>query len=670
MLNKNDPLIGAVQEVMKKNQAERDAVKLVNEKFGVTDRKALPREKQGEWDAAYKQVLSEGAVGAIMKGTVAGAKKVNDYVVGKTTPDRAEMNMQPPHPKPKADLSTKVTGGQGIQGYDKQSRSAGPTKINWATKKVQGDNPKVSMDETLHPNQQKLDVHEPEKDKLTSQDFKMLPAKKKSMEEETLDERVKENKVKKNKIIAKIGAKARKAGDPRHLNNLNGIPGGTGIRQDVGDKIRGRELTSGRERRPLEEADSDVTSPSSMGIKKPDYASGTPDYAKPKEQTVNRAAKTSLPAGTVKEAKVNPYAVGMAAVKKSTGDQPPMEKKNIMKAHKIAKKIIAKKKMNEGFNNHHDLSVTASDENQVVAEQLNLDLKTSGLAGQRSVVSRSGNRMNMSNAAAERLRSNMIKDTSYTGMKNNIRTRADYVRQGLAAGTGQKPARFNDQGVRRPVAPAARPTAAQTRPTGKAPASVNAATGSLTATDTQRRAGMSVTNVRDVAYGANPTAKKLGPASSTGGQGPSPVPTSAAVQPKISAAGMAANRQRLANAAQANRVGSGPMAPAPGTAQAAPVAKAPPPATPATAPAPKAKPTGTAPVAKKPATTAPAAPVRKSAPQDSSTPAQRMQFNRQIDKGNAAPGTAYKGLGVTTGKVTGTTVTQKPTLINRKLPGK
>ena len=60
MLNKNDPLIGAVQEVMKKNQAERDAVKLVNEKFGVVDRKALPHERQGEWDAAYKRVLSEG----------------------------------------------------------------------------------------------------------------------------------------------------------------------------------------------------------------------------------------------------------------------------------------------------------------------------------------------------------------------------------------------------------------------------------------------------------------------------------------------------------------------------------------------------------------------------------------------------------------------------------
>lgn len=60
MFNKNDPLIGAVQEVMKKNQAEREAVRAVNEKFGIQDRKVLPHERQGEWDAAFKKVITEG----------------------------------------------------------------------------------------------------------------------------------------------------------------------------------------------------------------------------------------------------------------------------------------------------------------------------------------------------------------------------------------------------------------------------------------------------------------------------------------------------------------------------------------------------------------------------------------------------------------------------------
>ena len=60
MLNKKDPLIDAIQQVMQSNQADRDAVKAVNEKFGIQDRRVLPHERQGEWDAAYKTVLTEG----------------------------------------------------------------------------------------------------------------------------------------------------------------------------------------------------------------------------------------------------------------------------------------------------------------------------------------------------------------------------------------------------------------------------------------------------------------------------------------------------------------------------------------------------------------------------------------------------------------------------------
>jgi len=60
MLNKKDPLIGAVQQVMQRNQVEREAAQAVNEYFGIEDRKALPHEYQGQWDAAYQQVLNEG----------------------------------------------------------------------------------------------------------------------------------------------------------------------------------------------------------------------------------------------------------------------------------------------------------------------------------------------------------------------------------------------------------------------------------------------------------------------------------------------------------------------------------------------------------------------------------------------------------------------------------
>lgn len=79
MLNKNDPLIGAVQQIMTKSQAERDAIKAVNEKFGVLDRKALPHERQREWDAAYKTVLTEGVKTLNEDVQIEEGLKMGDY---------------------------------------------------------------------------------------------------------------------------------------------------------------------------------------------------------------------------------------------------------------------------------------------------------------------------------------------------------------------------------------------------------------------------------------------------------------------------------------------------------------------------------------------------------------------------------------------------------------
>ena len=53
-----------------------------------------------------------------------------------------------------------------------------------------------------------------------------------------------------------------------------------------------------------------------------------------------------LKASHAKEA-VNPYAVGMAAAMKATGDQPPLEKSTITKAHDIAKGIMKKEETEE-----------------------------------------------------------------------------------------------------------------------------------------------------------------------------------------------------------------------------------------------------------------------------------------------------------------------------------
>ena len=49
------------------------------------------------------------------------------------------------------------------------------------------------------------------------------------------------------------------------------------------------------------------------------------------------------------EAVKNPYAVGMAAAMKSTGDKPPLKKSTIIKAHDIAKGIEAKEEIDKGL---------------------------------------------------------------------------------------------------------------------------------------------------------------------------------------------------------------------------------------------------------------------------------------------------------------------------------
>src|SRR6056300_1303276 len=49
----------------------------------------------------------------------------------------------------------------------------------------------------------------------------------------------------------------------------------------------------------------------------------------------------------IKEAVDNPYAVGMAVAKKSTGDKPPLKKSTITKAHDIAKSIKKDEKNEE-----------------------------------------------------------------------------------------------------------------------------------------------------------------------------------------------------------------------------------------------------------------------------------------------------------------------------------
>jgi|688.fasta_scaffold02922_38 hypothetical protein len=514
MLNKNDPLIGAVQEVMKKNQAERDAVRLVNEKFGVTDRKALPHERQGEWDAAYKTVLTEG-VEALDE-----AKKKSKLHPGLNTPESMKIR------KIAGPGKVQYDPNDGVHIHDNLSDSIrkirGFIVKDGKVKEIKGFVPGMRegveilnelSPETLenYKNKRKTQVHaiirnmkdwQLKKTPQGASDFiinsaekaakhaKMIklagdkiegkkgvvPAKrpkkdvvpanrpKKRLEEEALDEeKIKmygiPNKVKPKR--GRLGRKDKNAIDVtnnlfwrmKELEKGNVKAAGNVTRAQI-EKMQSEEndidhpnkrkldvaepfgdLTSADFKKLRSMKESDVTSPSSMGIKKPDYAPAgtTPDYAKSKEQTVNRAAKTSLPPGTMKEEnleeagmmpkgiiakkllKLKATMKSRAAEKRAWDDRgwgpgpdfrkdvdtmqrmdkvaKRLEEKKLTSAEKSKREKVATamerenpgmpmaKKMriatetakrvaeeNEGFNNRHGLSVTASAEKQVVAE--------------------------------------------------------------------------------------------------------------------------------------------------------------------------------------------------------------------------------------------------------------------------------------------------------------
>lgn len=65
---------------------------------------------------------------------------------------------------------------------------------------------------------------------------------------------------------------------------------------------------------------------------------------------------------TFREAAKNPYAIGMAAAMKSTGDKPPLKKSTINKAHKIAKQV------NEGINFSDLMKETESGVSEMLSE--------------------------------------------------------------------------------------------------------------------------------------------------------------------------------------------------------------------------------------------------------------------------------------------------------------
>ena len=364
MLNKNDPLVSAIQDVMRKNQAERDAVKAVNEKFGVQDRRVLPHEKQGEWDAAYQSVLTEG-VEVLDEDWNPRARDERDRV------RKAAKTIRRGRQGEIKDFAGKIADDLGRDAVDGGNRAAMTRKtMNQLYGKNKSDRKaieKISEEEKLSSAQK----HHMDVDDDNDIDSKDLEMKRMGMKE---------------------------GSDPM---------GG------------------------------DQTKPSTIS-KGPNYAPAgtTPDYANkgPQTQTPNRKAKSSLPAG---------ISAGTMKEEEQIDEKAPPGRENQVKA--LKKKFpkgsgspfaIAwssykkKKKLDEGFNNRHDSSVTASVERQVVAELYAVPGTPAG------------------NAYANSL-------------KNNVGKPA------LPLQAGQKPG-FSDRGIRRRVAPI-RSTSPATKSSSGAP---------------------------------------------------------------------------------------------------------------------------------------------------------------------------------------------------------
>jgi hypothetical protein len=216
MFNKNDPLIGAVSGVMKENELRRQVEQKLCEELGIYSRKALPHEHRANYDALLEQRLDELSKGKLVNyiGSASADKSSAAHDIGKinqiasdygTTKkdrkDRDKLNKRHSNRSLGIVRAASKLAKEEVEQIDELSKDklskylsanersreniAGSLGIQ---KPGKSPDKKKSMKEALHPNQQKLDVHEPEKDELTKKDFEMLRAKKTMKEEEQLDE--------------------------------------------------------------------------------------------------------------------------------------------------------------------------------------------------------------------------------------------------------------------------------------------------------------------------------------------------------------------------------------------------------------------------------------------------------------------------------------------------
>jgi hypothetical protein len=131
------------------------------------------------------------------------------------------------------------------------------------------------------------------------------------------------------------------------------------------------------------------------------------DYHTDDVRDAMQTAKSEVSRMTESKKAKEPYAVGMAAAMKSTGDKPPLKKSTITKAHKIAKKVSRNESMLNGI-------ISSLITEEVAVEQAELVMAVRALADDiQDQIERIGRMMNEDiPAISDQMRSEMGAQTA------------------------------------------------------------------------------------------------------------------------------------------------------------------------------------------------------------------------------------------------------------------
>jgi hypothetical protein len=223
MIKKNDPLVGAVQKIMKENAIRYQVEQKLCEELGIYSKNALPNEHKANYDALLEQRIKK----ALAEENPLDKKFGSDEDADADSKSRGirqdRTSFSPDGSSSRSQTALKKTDSSGAEKSLKAPDAAGDTtRLTQNTRRIEksgqrdmssditsktirpdandgkGSDSEVSAkssyetksvsEAALHPNQQKLDVHEPEKDKLTADDFKMLRSKKKPVKMDEAEE--------------------------------------------------------------------------------------------------------------------------------------------------------------------------------------------------------------------------------------------------------------------------------------------------------------------------------------------------------------------------------------------------------------------------------------------------------------------------------------------------